>query len=98
MVYDDAPYAMLNYYDDLQAYRSDRFTNMVMQPINGGTLLFQYGTYTYLSVTPVSNTTGAKANKSNTLLYGIAGAVVLVVLLALVLFLVLRRRTADERE
>ena len=32
MVYDDAPYIVTDYYDDLEAYRSDRWTNFQAQP------------------------------------------------------------------
>ena len=47
MLYDDAPYVVLTYYDNLEAYRSDRFTNFKPQPAPKGSLLFQYGTYSY---------------------------------------------------
>ncbi len=49
MLYDDAPYALLYYYDDLQAY-SDRFTGFVPQPADHGVLLFQYGTWSYQNI------------------------------------------------
>ena len=32
MLYDDAPYVVTDYYDNLEAYRSDRFTNFQPQP------------------------------------------------------------------
>ena len=35
------------YYDNLEAYRSDRFTGFVPQPDPNGALLFQYGTWSY---------------------------------------------------
>jgi peptide/nickel transport system substrate-binding protein len=64
MLYDDAPYALYVYYDDLEAYRSDRWTNFRAQPAagpdptkfadQGGPLFFQYGTYSYSSVIPLS--------------------------------------------
>ena len=44
MLYDDAPYVVTFYYDNLEAYRSDRFTGFVPQPAPNGALLFQYGT------------------------------------------------------
>ncbi len=43
IAYDDAPYAVTYYYDDLEAYRTDRFTGWVPQPSPNGALLFQYG-------------------------------------------------------
>lgn len=96
ILYDDAPYAMLNYYDDLQAYRSDRFTGLVPQPSDGGVLLFQWGTYSYLSVTPVAEKKSSSSSGRGVLI-GVGVAVVLAV--AVGVFLMLRRRrTADERE
>ena len=53
IVYDEAPYAITFYYDLLQAYRSDKFTNFVQQPKDSGPLLFQFGTWSYQSITPV---------------------------------------------
>jgi peptide/nickel transport system substrate-binding protein len=50
MVYDDAPYIVTDYYDDLEAYRSDKWGNVQAQPADGGVLVFQYGTYTYRNV------------------------------------------------
>lgn len=63
MLYDAAPYAITAYYDDLEAYRSDRWTNFRPQPAagadptkyadRGGALFFQYGTYSYSSIIPL---------------------------------------------
>ena len=58
MVYDDVAYVVLYYYDNLEAYRSDRFTGLVGQPEGSGSLLFQYGTYSYQNVAPVSADSG----------------------------------------
>jgi peptide/nickel transport system substrate-binding protein len=52
MLYDDAPYVVTAYYDDPQAYRSDRFTGFQPQPDPDGVVLFQYGTYSYRNITP----------------------------------------------
>jgi peptide/nickel transport system substrate-binding protein len=98
LVYNDAPYAMLNYYDDLQAYRSDRFSGLVAQPNNGGVLLFQWGTYTYLSIQPVAEGTTTSSSTARNVLLGVGGAVVLAGLVVGVLLMLRRRRTADERE
>jgi peptide/nickel transport system substrate-binding protein len=97
MLYDDAVYSMIWYYDNLEAYRSDRFTGLVRQPTDGGSLVFQYGTYTYRSVEPVAEP--AEDEGSNLgLVLGVAGGVVGLAALA-GLFVVLRRRTsADDRE
>ena len=59
ILYDDVAYVVTFYYDNLEAYRSDRFTGFVGQPEGTGSLTFQYGTYTYENVTPISDEGGA---------------------------------------
>jgi peptide/nickel transport system substrate-binding protein len=54
MLYDDAPYIVTYYYDNPEAYRSDRFTGFVNQPSPKGAMLFQYGTWSYESIKPVT--------------------------------------------
>ena len=55
MVYDANAYIVTEYYDYLQAYRSDRYTNFTRQPTGDGALLFQYGIYSYMSIEPVTD-------------------------------------------
>lgn len=50
LLYDDVPYLVEYYYDNLQAYRSDTIANVLRQPDPDGVIVFQYGTYTYRSV------------------------------------------------
>jgi peptide/nickel transport system substrate-binding protein len=57
LLYDDAPYAVLYNYDNLQAY-STKFTGFVNQPDPDGVLLFQSGTWSYLGIKPVAATGG----------------------------------------
>jgi peptide/nickel transport system substrate-binding protein len=52
-LYDDSPYLVTFYYDNYEAYRSDRFTGFVPQPDPDGALLFQYGTWSYDNIKPV---------------------------------------------
>ena len=40
IMYEEAPYAVLYKYDDLQAIRSDRWENFVRQPAETGPVLF----------------------------------------------------------
>src|SRR5262249_5547040 len=49
------PYALLYYYNDTQAYRSDKFTGFAPQPnIPGGLLLYQETSYwSYRCIRPV---------------------------------------------
>ncbi len=98
MLYDDAPYVVTYYYANLEAYRSDRFTNFQPQPEPKGSLLFQYGTYSYRNIEPVVAKVATVSSSSSTrLLLGVgAGAIVL---LGLGGFILTRsRRPADDRE
>ena len=97
MIYDDAPYAVTYYYDNLEAYRSDRFTGFKPQPDPIGSLLFQYGTWSYRNIEPVV-APAAETSKSSTAVLVAVGAGALVVL-GIVGFGVARsRRPADDRE
>jgi peptide/nickel transport system substrate-binding protein len=98
MIYDDAPYAITFYYDDLEAYRTDRFTGWVHQPEGTGALLFQWGIWSYLHVRPVAaSSSSASSDSSNTTLIVVI-VVAAVVLVAGGVVAVRRRATADERE
>ncbi len=97
MLYDDAPYIVTYYYDNLEAYRSDRFTNLQPQPIPKGSLLFQYGTYTYRNIEPVADVKSTSSSSSTGLWIGLGVAIV--ALAGIGGFFVARsRRTADDRE
>jgi peptide/nickel transport system substrate-binding protein len=64
ILYDQVAYVVTWYYDNLEAYRSDRFTGFVGQPEGSGSLLFQYGTYSYENVEPISADGGDTAAPS----------------------------------
>jgi len=64
ILYDQVAYVVTYYYDNLEAYRSDRFTGVVGQPEGSGSLLFQYGTYTYESIAPISADTDSSSSAS----------------------------------
>ena len=64
ILYDAVPYVVTYYYDNLEAYRSDRFEGFVGQPEGSGSLLFQYGVYTYTNVAPVSADSGGDTTAS----------------------------------
>jgi peptide/nickel transport system substrate-binding protein len=92
ILYDDAPYAITFYYDDLQAY-SDRFTGFVAQPPPKGALLFQYGTYSYRNI---SLTTADDEDSGDGIPVALIGGIVAVVGAAGVLgALFLWRRRSD---
>ena len=104
MLYDDAPYIITYYYDNPEAYRSDRFTGFVPQPDPDGSLLFQYGTWSYENMKPVSADSGAgssSSSSSSTALYIFAALAALVIIAIVVVVLSRRNRTAadlDDRE
>ena len=60
ILYDDVPYVVNVYNADLQAYRSDRWTNVAPQPAPDGPVIFQFGTFTYRQITPVDEATPAE--------------------------------------
>ena len=99
MLYRDAPYVVTYYYDELQAYRSDRFTGLQPQPDPNGVLLFQWGRHSYETVQPVvaSSGDGAGGGGGSGLALGLVAAVV--VAAGLGVFFWQRSRTSrDERE
>jgi peptide/nickel transport system substrate-binding protein len=98
MLYDGWPYAVTYYYDNLVAYRTDRFEGFVPQPDPDGSYLFQYGTWTYENLKPVAAPgESASSGPSVALIGGIVAAVAVLGGLAIVLG---RRRTGggDDRE
>jgi peptide/nickel transport system substrate-binding protein len=100
MLYDDAPYSVTYYYANLEAYRSDRFTNLQPQPVPNGVLLFQYGTYTYRAVEPVSDAAVADSSSSSSstgLWIGI-GVVVILLIAGGGLLVARSSRGSDDRE
>jgi len=51
IIYDDAPYDILYYDSNLEAYRTDRFAGWQNMPTDSGTPLFTYGTLDYTLLT-----------------------------------------------
>ncbi|MEO7664570.1 MAG: ABC transporter substrate-binding protein [Candidatus Limnocylindrales bacterium] len=54
-IYDDAPYIILFYDDELHAYRNDKFEGWALQPRDGGVSIFATGVETYLNLVPVGS-------------------------------------------
>ena len=100
MAYDANAYIVTEYYDYLQAYRSDRFTGFVPQPDPDGAILFQYGVYSYMNIRPVTSADGGGAGGSDGSSSGpvIAGVAVAVVLLGGGGWLMTRRRRRSEAD
>ncbi|HEX2754141.1 MAG TPA: ABC transporter substrate-binding protein [Candidatus Limnocylindrales bacterium] len=59
LVYDEAPYHILYYDAELDAYRTDKFAGWTNQPVEGGTPLFGYGSGNYTLLTDASATPSA---------------------------------------
>jgi peptide/nickel transport system substrate-binding protein len=98
MLYVDAPYVVTYYYDELQAYRSDRFAGFSAQPDPGGVVLFQYGTYSYRNIATPSQAAAATGDDGGSVpLVPIAVGVAVVGAVGVLLAL-RRRSTQDERE
>jgi len=98
MLYDDAPYVVLVYYDNLEAYRSDRFTGFLPQPDPDGSLLFQYGTHSYRSIKPVTKATDKADDSSTSPGLVIGGVVVGAAVVGGLVFLGLRGRRRPDSE
>jgi len=50
LFYDQAPYQMLYYDDELHVYRTDKFSNWKTQPVEGGTPFFVNGSINYTTL------------------------------------------------
>ncbi len=97
ILYDSNAYVVTVYYDNPTAYRSDRWTNFTPQPEPDGVLLFQYGTWSYQSLEPVSANSGDSTSSGG----GVNPALIVVGVLAAVALvlggvLIGRRRTSDD--
>ncbi len=110
ILYDDVPYLLEYYYDDLQAYRSDRIAGVVNQPEPDGVIAFQYGTYTYREVmtkadydalhSANASATGSAASSGGSSTGLLIGGLAALVVLAGggVLLMRRNRQTAADRE
>ncbi len=94
--YKSASYNVLTYDPDLQAYRTDRFTGWTRQPADVGPVLFSNTSPTYAALVPIASSGGGGGG------LGTGAIIALVVVgglaVALIAFLMSRRRSADERE
>ena len=95
LFYDEAPYAVLFTYDDLQAIRSDRWTNFVRQPAKTGPVLENNTSPGYLALKRAGGSSGGGSNVGLLAGVGVAGVAVV----AAGLFSRRRRLgRADDRE
>ncbi len=98
LLYDDVAYSLTYYYNQSEAYRSDRFTGFAPQPAEGGILAFQYGTHSYRSIKPVTAQAGEQDPGSGSVVLWVVGGVVLVLLIGGAVVVLKRRSNADDRE
>jgi peptide/nickel transport system substrate-binding protein len=90
----DGPYAVLFKYDNLQAFRSDRWQNFERQPAEVGPIMFTQTSSAYLNLEPVSGDSGGGGSTNTIVVIGIA-----LVAAGVVFTLVRSRRkkSADDR-
>jgi peptide/nickel transport system substrate-binding protein len=89
-------YHTLWQYPDLQAYRKDRFTGFVRQPAKTGPVIYAQTSPSYARLKPVTaSAVGGDGGGSGGIIAAVVGAVVL---LGAGAFVLMRRRTAYERE
>ncbi len=101
MLYDDAPYVVTYYYPNYEAYRSDRFEGLVPQPNPDGALLFQYGTWSYESLRPVTTISPGPSNEptnqgSSSLNWILIGGLAALVIIVVVVGVTLRRGREND--
>jgi peptide/nickel transport system substrate-binding protein len=93
--YEDAPYAVLYKYDDLQAIRSDRWSNFVRQPAVTGPVLFTNTSPAYLELVHKGGGSGGGGSAG---LWAAAAVGVVAIAGGGLWFRTRRKGTADERE
>lgn len=98
VLYEDVAYSLTYYYNQTEAYRSDRFAGFVPQPSQGGILAFQYGTHSYRNIAPVAEQAADESGSGLGVVFYVVGGVVLVALIAGVVLVLARRKSADDRE
>jgi peptide/nickel transport system substrate-binding protein len=96
ILYDQAPYIVLWYNVDCQAYRTDRWTGYELVPKDNGRPIWTFLRGTYINVKPkVAEVTGGGGLSSGAIAGIAVGAVVVV---GTALFFVLRRRKPKQAE
>jgi len=94
--YDDAPYAVLYKYDDLQAIRSDRWENFVRQPAETGPVLFTNTSPAYLELRQKGG--GDSDSSGSAGLWAAVGVAAIAIAGGGLWFRSRRKESADERE
>jgi peptide/nickel transport system substrate-binding protein len=94
--YKAAVYNNISQNPDLQAYRTDRFTGWIRQPADVGPVIFSNTSPTYVNLKPIEGASSSDGGLST----GALGALVVAGVLVLggIAWIVVRRRSAGERE
>jgi peptide/nickel transport system substrate-binding protein len=94
MIYEQSPYIPLAYADDTEAWNTSRWTGWIATPAPNGNVVFpEYGYGSYFTVKPVTGAKTSQAGRTGVLVAIIAGAVVV---LAVAVFVVVRKRRPPE--
>jgi peptide/nickel transport system substrate-binding protein len=98
--YEEIPQIVLYNWNDLQAYRSDRWEGFVRSPKpdadgNGGSVLFQYTNYSYITIRPVSASAGSVSGSGGIPAW-VWGAIAVAAVVVVGGVMVSRRRRNDE--
>jgi peptide/nickel transport system substrate-binding protein len=96
--YDDAPYAVLYKYDDLQAIRSDRWENFVRQPADTGPVLFTNTSPAYVELRQKNGGGGSSSSSGSAALWAGAGVAAVAIAGGGLWFRTRRKGSLDERE
>ena len=91
----DGPYAVLYKYDNLQAFRSDRWQNFVRQPAEVGPIMFTQTSSAYLDLEPVSGASSSSGGGANTIV--VIGVALVVAGVVFTLVRGRRKKSADDR-
>ncbi|MFJ8962143.1 ABC transporter substrate-binding protein [Lentzea sp. NPDC102401] len=94
--YDQVPAVVLAYENALEGYRSDHFAKFTTQPAQGGVIMAQNGMWGYYGAEPAERAVQAQGSRWAGLALG--GALIAVLVAAVVVMARRRSATAGERE
>ncbi len=94
--YQDAPYAVLLKYDDLQAIRKDRWTNYARQPAETGPLFETNTSPVYVELQRVAGSSGGGGSSTGTIIGIAVGAVAVLGIGGFFVVRSKRRRSDDD--
>lgn len=94
--YADVAQITLWYANQLEAYRSDRFTGFTTQPSSNGMIMNQAGYWGFYTAEPVSESTASSGPAAG--LWIALGAVVVIAAVVVIVLTVRRKKGADTRE